>query len=165
MNELLSEIRELLYREALCLDERRWDEWLSLYCEEIRFWVPAWKSEDEPTGDPETEISLIYLTSRERLAERISRIRSGKSAASLVLPRTAHAISNVTAQTSKGSAPILVRSVCVTHLYDPARRIPASAAARYEHLLVRDGDGLRIKGKKIVLLNDDLSAKLDFYMI
>ena len=64
------EVENLLYREALCLDEQRWDDWLALYPEEIEFWVPAWKNERETTADPKTEISLIYLSSRTRLEER-----------------------------------------------------------------------------------------------
>ena len=159
------EVESLLHREALCLDEQRWDDWLALYPEEIEFWVPAWKNERETTADPKTEISLIYLSSRTRLEERVARIRSGKSAAALNLPRTAHAISNILVDDGGGS-PLLVRSLCITHLYDPVRKEMGPTLSRYEHRLVRDDRGQwLIGGKKIVLPNDNLPAKLEFYMI
>ena len=158
------EAESLLYREALCLDEQRWDDWLALYPEEIEFWVPAWKNEHETTSDPGTEISLIYLSSRVRLEERVGRVRSGKSAAALILPRTAHAISNILVEENAGG--LLVRSVCVTHLYDPVRKEEGRTLSHYEHRLVRQDSGQwLIGGKKIVLLNDNLPAKLEFYMI
>ena len=65
--KLKSDVEDLLYREALFLDEQRWDDWLALYVDEIEFWAPAWKSEHQPTGDPKSEISLIYMTSKKRL--------------------------------------------------------------------------------------------------
>ena len=157
-------IVELLHREALCLDEQRWDDWLDLCTEDVAFWAPAWKSEHEPTEDPRREISLLYLSPRARLAERIARLRSGRSAASIVLPRTAHAISNVLVE-GAGDAAAEVRCLCITHLYDPKRRSESRTIARYRHRLVRSGDGWRIRAKTVIVLNDNLPAKLEFYMM
>ncbi|MGK2942101.1 MAG: aromatic-ring-hydroxylating dioxygenase subunit beta, partial [Immundisolibacter sp.] len=56
----LEQARRLLFDEAACLDQRRWDDWLALYTPDCEFWVPAWKSEDTPTGDPGGEVSLVY---------------------------------------------------------------------------------------------------------
>ena len=159
------EILELLYREALCLDERRWDDWLALYTEDAEFWVPAWKGEHEPTGDPRREISLIYLTSRARLEERVARVRSGRSAAAIVLPRTAHAISNVLAGGGKDEDGLRVSSLCITHIFDPKRRSEFRTIARHELRLVRRDGAWRIRAKKAIVLNDDLPTKLEFYMI
>ena len=161
----LPEVTELLYREALCLDEQRWDDWLALYTEDVEYWVPAWKGEHEPTGDPQREVSLIYLTSRSRLEERIARIRSGRSAASLVLPRTAHAISNVLVGEDEGDDGLVATCLCVTHIYDPKRRGEFRTIARHALRLVRRDDGWRIRAKKVVVINDNLPTKLDFYML
>lgn len=158
------EIVELLHREALCLDEQRWDDWLALYADDVEFWVPAWKSEHAPTGDPRREISLMYMNSRTRLEERIGRIRSGRSAASLVLPRTAHAISNVLVVGGTGEA-LDVRCLCITHMYDPKRAVEFRTVARYELRLVRSGSDWRIGAKKVIVLNDNLPTKLEFYMV
>src|ERR1700746_2404271 len=37
---LQQEIEEFLYREADLLDERRYDEWLALLAEDVRYWMP-----------------------------------------------------------------------------------------------------------------------------
>ncbi len=156
--------RELVWREALALDDRRWDDWLAFYDEKAVFWVPAWKSEHEPTADPENEISLIYIASRAQLEERVARVRSGRSAASAPIPRTAHALANVLVDPAADGA-LLVRSVTTTHLFDLRRRESHVYFARCEHLLVGNAGALRIKRKKVVLLNDTLPTALDFYTV
>ncbi len=95
MNDATETAADLLYREALALDERRWDDWLALYDEAAEFWVPAWKSEDQPTDDPSSEVSLVYAARRSELEDRVWRVRSGQSIASSPLPRTAHIVTNV----------------------------------------------------------------------
>lgn len=159
-----AEVVALLHREALHLDEQRWDDWLALYTEDVEYWVPAWKGEHEQTADPRREISLIYLNSRARLEERVWRIRSGRSAANLVLPRTAHAISNVLIE-SETAETADVRCLCITHIYDPKRRSEYRTVARHALGLVRLGEDWRIRSKKVVVLNDNLRTKLDFYML
>jgi benzoate/toluate 1,2-dioxygenase subunit beta len=156
--------RELVWREAAALDERRWDDWLALYDEAAVFWVPAWKNEDTPTADPDAEISLIYIASRAQLEERVSRVRSGRSAASSPMPRTAHALSNLLVEPSAGGA-FLVRSVATTHLFDLRRRESHLYYSRCEHLLAPGAGGLRIRRKKVLVLNDYLPTAVDFYTV
>jgi len=61
----------VLYAEAECLDERRWDDWLALYAVDCTFWVPSWISDDEACADPSRQVSLIYYSSRSGLEERV----------------------------------------------------------------------------------------------
>jgi 3-phenylpropionate/cinnamic acid dioxygenase small subunit len=156
---------ELLYREAHFLDERRWDDWLALYHEQAEFWVPAWKDEDEATSDPENEISLIYISSRVQLEERISRVRSGRSAASSPLPRTAHVVSNVMVEPDEPDGTLTVRSIATAHNFDVKRREQHVFFSRCEHRLQRDDGEWRIRQKKLVLLNDYIPMVVDFYSI
>jgi len=86
---------QFLYREALLLDSRRWDEWLAMFTEDCEFWVPSWRDEDSITEDPKRELCLIFYAGRSGLEERVWRARSGRSVASAVLPRTSHSIHNV----------------------------------------------------------------------
>ena len=37
---LEQEIEEFLYREAELLDERRYEDWLALIADDIRYWMP-----------------------------------------------------------------------------------------------------------------------------
>jgi hypothetical protein len=71
-----AEAEELLYREAALLDEGDWDSWLDLYTEDAVFWMPAWRDEENPTADPDRELSLIYYQGRSGLEDRVHRARS-----------------------------------------------------------------------------------------
>ena len=79
---------DLLYREGMLLDERRWDEWLDLFAEDCEIWMPMWRTEEELNSDPHMELSHLYCPSRAGLEERIVRIRSRRSPASV--PRSSH---------------------------------------------------------------------------
>src|SRR5690606_39880380 len=83
---------DLVYLEAVLLDERRWTDWLALYDPNCEFWMPMWRTEEELNQDPDTGLSHIYYSSRAGLEDRIARIRSRKSPASSPLPRTTHII-------------------------------------------------------------------------
>jgi len=163
--DLLPIATDLLYREALYLDERRWEDWLALYHPDAVFWVPAWKNESSYTADPENEISLIYIASRAQLEERVSRVKSGRSAASVVMPRTAHAITNIMVQPGGNSGALTVSSVTTTHIFDVKRRESQMFFGRYEHRLVQMDGAWRIRRKKIVILNDTIPTVVDFYSV
>ncbi len=156
---------EILYREALYLDERHWDEWLALFEERTEFWVPAWKSDDKPTEDPSSEVSLLYLTARRELEERVARVRSGKSIASTPLPRTAHCVTNIIAQADAKDDTLHVRCNTTTHIYNVKRREAHLVFARVAYTLARTHSTWRIRSKKLLLLNDYIPTMLDFYTI
>ena len=82
-------IRAALYREARLLDDRQWDAWLGCYAEDAVYWMPAWDDDDQPTADPQREISLMYYPDRSGLEDRVFRIKTERSGASTPEPRTA----------------------------------------------------------------------------
>src|SRR5690606_31252879 len=84
-----------LSREARHLDDREWDEWLAMYAEDCPFWMPAWDDDGELTEDPQTEISLIWYGRRAGLEDRVFRIRTERSSATIPDTRTTHLLSNV----------------------------------------------------------------------
>jgi benzoate/toluate 1,2-dioxygenase beta subunit/anthranilate 1,2-dioxygenase (deaminating, decarboxylating) small subunit len=158
------QVAKLLYREAELLDERRWDEWLALFAPDCEYWVPAWRDEDEPTADPKTELSLIYYDNRGGLEDRVWRVKSGRSVASRVLPRTQHVISNVRASEAEQGV-LQVKCNWTTQQFMPKEKVVEVYFGRYEHEWRQfDGQWL-ITRKKVVLLNDYLNAKLDFYSL
>ncbi|WP_303621704.1 aromatic-ring-hydroxylating dioxygenase subunit beta, partial [Pseudomonas aeruginosa] len=77
------------------LDDKDWDAWLALYAADASFWMPSWDDRDQLTEDPQREISLIYYPSRAGLEDRVFRIRTGKAASTVPMPRTLHQIGNV----------------------------------------------------------------------
>src|SRR5690606_29814829 len=160
-------LTELIYTEALLLDDQRWDEWLALYRDDAVFWIPSWKAEHRTTEDPATEVSFIYIKGREHLQERVRSATGDKSIASMPLPRTVHCISNPLPQRNPDGelAGWRVNSNCTTQLYEPRSATLKNMVCRYEHTIGSDGDTLRILRKKIILINDRVPTVLDFYCV
>jgi 3-phenylpropionate/cinnamic acid dioxygenase small subunit len=159
---LLAEVTAFLYQEVLALDERRWEDWLAHFAEDSEYWVPAWKSEDELTSNPHRELSLIYYSNRSGLEDRAWRVKSGRSVASAVLPRTQHVINNVMV-TDMGASMVAVTCAWTVQQYMPKEKTVEVFFGRYEQAMTRHGDSWLINKKKIILLNDYLPAKIDFY--
>ena len=155
---------EFLFREALLLDRRDWDAWLALYAEDAVFWVPAWRDETSPTEDPDSELSLIYYRGRRNLEERVWRLRSGLSVASVPLPRSVHAISNVLVEQANPDGATISASFAV-HLNDVRAGREHVFFGRYEYRLLAGAAGVLITSKKILLLNDRIPTVLDFYLV
>lgn len=153
------EARDLLFREALALDRRDWPTWISLYTEDARFWMPAWRDEVSPTEDPDRELSLIYYEGRANLEERVWRIQSGLSVASTPIPRTAHIVSNVMIDNGQ------VHASFVVHVHDVRSGRTHAFFGRYEYLLRKAGINLAIHQKKIILMNDKIPTVADIYMV
>ena len=155
---------DLFVREGRCLDLRQWDDWLALYREDAVFWVPAWRDEDEPTSDPQREVSLIYHEGRVGLEERVFRLRTGQSLTTLPLARTTHFVSNVLA-TARGDDRVSAEASFLVHHTNPATHLQLAHHGRYEAELVREGAAWRYARKRVLLMNDCVSAVLDFYLV
>ncbi len=95
MNMSYEAVCAFLYREARLLDDRDWDAWLELYAPDVTFWAPAWDDDGKLTEDPQSEISLLWYGRRAGLEDRIYRIRTDRSSATIPDTRTSHNITNV----------------------------------------------------------------------
>lgn len=156
---------ELLFREAAHLDAREWDAWLKLYTEKCVYWVPAWKTEDQPTEDPQAETSLIYYDTRYGLEDRVWRVTSGISSASRLLPRTQHQITNVRVAPAADTAQLEVAYQWCVHQYEHKLHAAQFFFGNAQATLVEQDGEWRIARKKILLLNDYVPTKLDFYSL
>ncbi|MGE0113273.1 MAG: aromatic-ring-hydroxylating dioxygenase subunit beta [Steroidobacteraceae bacterium] len=160
--QLHSEVARFLYLEARLLDEQRWDEWLNLYVEGATYWIPAWDSEHELTDDPDSQLSLIYYSSRQGLEDRVYRVRTGRSSASTPLPRTCHLVTNVMVR-ANGANQVSV-DACYQTLRYRLQQVDQFFGS-YAYDLVRQDDQWKITRKKIVVLNDCIPTVLDFYSV
>lgn len=160
-NDLKRDVAELIYWEATLLDRRRWDDWIGLYAEDAIFWAPTWANEEETTNDPETQLNLIYFSNRGGLEDRIFRIESRDSYASLPLDRTVHVIGNVLIENIDGDE-ITAFANCLVHSY--GKKGAQTRASLYDFTLRRAEDGaLKITRKKITLIDDRLEGPVDVY--
>ena len=157
--------RDLLSREAMYLDEKRWDEWLALYAVDCEYWVPTWTTEGNLTTSPQTELSLIYYTARGALEDRIVRIRSGRSPAALPLPRTTHVVSNILPLEPPQRDRIRLRSSWACHTFFPLMNVNHTFFGRAEYDLARRDETWLIARKKTVLENDRIPLPIDVYCL
>lgn len=161
--DLQRQVEDVIFREALLLDRRKWDDWLELYCDDAVFWMPSWCSEDELTEDPEIELNYFYITSKGGLKDRIFRFASGDSYASAPLPVTSHVVGTVLVeQEDEAGVQVCASWICVTM---DARRGPVMRGGRYEYLLRRTPAGLRIARKKIIMLDQLIDGTVDVYNV
>ena len=163
--QMEADVSRLILTEGLLLDRCRWDEWLDLYTDDAVYWVPAWKNESETTSSPDTEISLIYYAGRSGLADRVWRLKSGLSVASMPLRRTSHVATNVLVEPGDGDDRATATAAFTVHHFDPKRRTQHVFFGRYEYAFRRDGTTWRIAAKTILLANDHIPSVADFYLL
>ena len=162
--EVLPHCLDLLYQEAACLDERRWADWLALYTADAEFWIPAWDDTNQPTDDPRSQLSLIYYNSRAGLEDRVWRIESGTTIASVPMPRTCHLVTNVRITDVVDNQPH-VSAHWQVHMYRAEQHHSSTYFGLYEYVLRPEQDALKIAKKKIILLNDEIETVLDIYHV
>jgi benzoate/toluate 1,2-dioxygenase beta subunit len=156
-----ADVRDFLHLEARYLDDKRWDEWLDLYCRDVQFWIPAWDDDGKLTEDPQKEISLMYYARRDGLEDRIFRIRTGKSAASTPEHRTNHLLGNIEILENGDSC--VVRFNWVTH--SSRYGLVTCNFGTTTCQLVRESGAIRIKKKTVILKSDRIDQVLDIYHV
>jgi benzoate/toluate 1,2-dioxygenase beta subunit len=157
------DVRQFLYREARCLDDRDWDGWLAHYAPDVEFWMPAWDDDDELTEDPQSEISLIWYGNRGGLQDRVFRIRTERSSAtSLPEPRTSHNISNVEIlEQTDSECRLRFNWVNLSYRYKTTDTYFGTSF----YTLDTSGAQPLITRKKVVLKNDYIHHVVDIYHI
>jgi benzoate/toluate 1,2-dioxygenase beta subunit len=158
----IEDIRAFLYREARLLDDEQWDEWLECYAPSARFWMPSWDDDDQLITDPEREISLIFYSNRQGLEDRIFRIKTERSSATMPDTRTSHNISNVEVVSREGDT-VTVRFNwhTLSHRY----KTDFSYFGMSRYIIDYSGEKPRILDKYVVLKNDYINQVIDIYHI
>jgi benzoate/toluate 1,2-dioxygenase beta subunit len=157
-----SRICDFLYREARLLDDEQWDDWLACYHPDAKFWMPAWDDNDTLVEDPEQEISLIYYPSRQGLEDRVFRIKTERSSATMPNTRTSHNIGNVEIESEKdGVCTVRFNWHTLSHRY----KTDYSYFGMSRYLLDFNGEQPQILDKYVVLKNDYIHQVIDIYHI
>ena len=168
---LKDEIEDFLYREADLLDERRYDEWLALLADDVRYWMPMRRN--VKVDDREREFTREgrdiswFDEGRETLTRRVWQIQTGIHWAEEPVSRISHLISNVQLVEINPSAaePAEVSVRCRFLVY--RNRVETETdilVGKREDLLRRAGDGWQIARRKILLdQNVLLSKNLTFF--
>src|SRR6185503_4561081 len=141
-------VEDFLYREARLADESRYDEWAALWTDDAIYWVPA----NVDDYDPHRHMSIIY-DDRNRLQDRVDRLKSGAAWAQDPKSRMRRLISNIEIERAEPGGDITVRSNFVLGELRYGRQTVYFAAQ--VHKLRPTGDGLKLAYKKVLLINND----------
>lgn len=162
MSMTYEQVRDFLYREARFLDEKQWDEWLELYAPDASFWMPAWDDQDNLTEDPQREISLIWYGNRSGLEDRVFRIKTERSSATIPDTRTSHNISNLEiVEQGEGFVKVRFNWHTMSFRYKTVDHFYGTSF----YTLDTRGSNPVIKEKKVVLKNDYVRQVIDVYHI
>lgn len=153
-------VRDFLYREARYLDDKDWDSWLELYAADATFWMPSWDDNDQLTEDPQREISLIWYGSRCGLEDRVFRIKTERSSASIPDTRTSHNLSNIEVlEQADGLCKVRFNWHTLSFRY---KTVDSYFGTSLYTLDVR-GENPLIRAKKVILKNDYVRQVVDVY--
>ena len=153
----LRAIEQFLYREALLLDEKRWEEWLALYTEDCFYWIPSVMGQ----ADPVDTISL-FAENRMMMEMRIIRVTHPRAWSQEFPTRLSHVVGNVMLDPEGGvgkegglkpRADLVVRSH--QHVLEFRREDQRMFGGTVRHWLRRVGDSWKIALKRFDLINCD----------
>jgi benzoate/toluate 1,2-dioxygenase subunit beta len=157
-----TDIEAFLFRECRLLDDEQWDEWLECYHPDAVFWMPSWDDDGKLVADPQREISLIYYANRQGLEDRVFRIKTERSSATMPDTRTSHNISNVELEReADGILTVRFNWHTLSHRYKTD--YSHFGTSRYE--IDFKGERPLILNKYVVLKNDYINQVIDVYHI
>jgi 3-phenylpropionate/cinnamic acid dioxygenase small subunit len=143
------DVVRFIYREARLIDERRFDEWYELFAADGYYWVPLTPGQTDPLAHN----SLAY-DDKLLLKLRIERLKQPTAYSQKPQSRCLHVLQAPEVEKSDPArGEFLART---PFLYTETRgdELQRYAATAW-HTLVRDGGGLRIRLKRVDILNAD----------
>ena len=162
---LKQEIEDFFYREAELLDERRYEEWLDLFTDDARYWMPMRRN--VPADEREREFTRQgtdvnwFDEGKDTLVRRVKQILTGVHWAEQPPSRICHMISNV--QISPVNADAVPAEVAAKSRFLVYRnRVETETdllVGKREDLLRRVDGGWRIARRRIVLDQSVLLVK------
>jgi len=145
--DIRREFEAFLFHEARLMDKHQFGDWMALWDAECLYWVPC-NSEDV---NPDRELSIIYET-HDQIQERVRRL-SGKFAhAQQPKSRLIRVLSNIEIVSADDTT---VTGTSTFVLGEVRLNRQMVWFGRNEHVLVRTAEGLRMRRKKVFVLNND----------
>lgn len=140
----LRDVEAFLYREALLVDEQRYDEWLALWTEDGIYHVPT----ADETG--RRKVAIIRDNAL-RLRQRVDRLKTGSV---LAVQGAQDAMRRIVSNVEILSDTDGVVEIGSNFILGIARSAEQQLwIGRITHRLSRDGSGWRIAGKTVRLIN------------
>ena len=163
---LKQEIEDFLYHEADLLDERRYEDWLALVAEDVRYWMPMRRN--VKVGEPEREFTRAgqdinwFDEGKETLTRRVKQILTGMHWAEEPVSRISHVVSNVQLLEVNPSAAAPAEATVKCRFLIYRNRVETETdflVGKREDLLRRVDGQWKIARRKIVLDQNVLLTK------
>ena len=160
------QVEEFLYQEAEILDERRFEEWLDLLTDDVRYWMPMRRN--VKFGELEREFTREgqdinwFDEGKDTLTRRVNQILTGVHWAEEPLSRICHTVSNVQVLEAKPSVsePIDVTVKCRFFIYRNRVETETDLLVGKREDVLRKVDGSwKIAQRKVILDQNILLAK------
>ena len=171
--DVVLDVEQFLFREARLLDERRFQEWLSLFTDDVRYWMPSMSrhygasskafaplDRDRPELQDysgENELAILDET-RDSLARRVARFDSGMAWAEEPPSSTCRFISNVTVEEGDTNGGLIVRSNFILYRTRGELERDFYVGSRQD-VLRSAGGSWQIAYRKILVPQNVLAAK------
>ena len=163
---LKQEIEDFLYYEADLLDERRYDEWLALLTEDVRYWMPMRRN--VKVDDLEHEFTREGLDiswfdeGKETLTRRVRQIQTGIHWAEEPVSRISHMVSNVEILWARPAGPSPTEVGVKSRFLVYRNRVETETdflVGKREDVLRRVGGSWKLARRMVVLDQSVLLAK------
>lgn len=155
-------VEQFLYREAHLLDTWQWSEWLGLFAEDVRYWMPIRKNrlrrqrqaDDRPAG---VQVALFDDDHRS-LELRVAQMESGKHWAEDPPSRCRHLVTNVRIEPGEVASELSVRSNFLLYRNRLESEVDVWAGERLD-VLRPVGDSFKISDRTVLLDQNVVIAK------
>ena len=163
---LKQEIEEFLYHEAELLDERRYEDWLTVIADDIRYWMPMRRN--VKVGESEREFTRAdhdinwFDEGRETLERRVKQIMTGIHWAEEPVSRITHIVSNVQLVEATPSVEEAAEAMIKCRFLIYRNRVETETdilVGKREDRLRRTNGGWQIARRKIILDQNVLLTK------
>lgn len=156
-------IEQFLYREAQLLDDWAWSEWLSMFTEDIRYWMPVRKNRlrrQRNTSEIPDGIEMAHFyDDHASLALRVQQMESGKHWSEDPPSRCRHLVTNVRIDRANSQATEFgVRSNFVLYRNRLETETDLWAGERRDVLRIA-GDSFQIARRTILLDQNVVQSK------
>ncbi|HLY44097.1 MAG TPA: 3-phenylpropionate/cinnamic acid dioxygenase subunit beta [Stellaceae bacterium] len=171
--DVIREVEQFLYREARLLDERQFHQWLTLFTDDVRYFM-AGRSNRYPKHskaisilDPERYVEddtgredelAILDEDKTTLSARVARLDTGMAWAEDPPSRTRHFVANIEIEPGASDAEIKVYSNFIVYRSRAESEEDFYVGARQD-VLRREGDSWKIARRRLVLDQNVMSAK------
>ncbi|AMN41258.1 aromatic-ring-hydroxylating dioxygenase subunit beta [Rhodoplanes sp. Z2-YC6860] len=161
--DLFREIEGFLFDEARMLEENRFDDWLSCFAGDVRYWMPVKERVDFPAARAEAADGFaLFDDDKKSLELRVLRIQTGDAHAEVPPSSTSRLISNVIVEPAGQPGVYRVRSNFV--VYQERRGLHGvQFHGKRDDVCRKEAGEIRISQRRIELAQAILPATISIF--